>query len=164
MIDILNKICNTNNCKILPKGPLPKIEAYKIPSDLKEFFELCGGVELFVDESYSYSVGIVSNFLRANPVIFGDTFLEEYKNDISNDWFIIAKDLDGQPISIDLNEAYSGRCYDSFFGRHAAEGDCPIIAFSFSELLEKMFQNKGQYPYWLNPDFDLGDAYSDRLT
>jgi hypothetical protein len=36
----------------------------------------------------------------------------------------------------------------------------PVIALSFTELLQRLFFNKGQHWYWLNKTFQgYGDAY-----
>ena len=45
---------------------------------------------------------------------------------------------------------------------HGVAGSCPIIATSFTDLLTRLYENKGQRWYWLRPDFvSLGDAYDD---
>ena len=49
---------------------------------------------------------------------------------------------------------------DSFWDRHGVVGEQPIIANSFTELLEQLYQSKGDYFYWLQEDFEnIGDAY-----
>jgi hypothetical protein len=66
----------------------------------------------------------------------------------------------GDYLTIDLNQERLGRCYDSFYDRHGIVGSYPTIAKSFTELLEQLFNNKGELLYWLNKDFpSLGDAY-----
>jgi hypothetical protein len=79
--------------------------------------------------------------------------------DISYDWFIIGKSSE-QYITIDLNPDRLGRCYDSFWDRHGVPADCQIIAKSFTDLLQKLFDGNGDYWYWLKDDFTyIGDAY-----
>ncbi|WP_331460411.1 SMI1/KNR4 family protein [Gracilibacillus suaedae] len=49
-----------------------------------------------------------------------------------------------------------------FFDRHGLVGESQRIATSFTDLLERLIKNKGQYWYWLRSDFiSLGDAYDD---
>ena len=39
-------------------------------------------------------------------------------------------------------------------------GECPIIARTFTELLENLVCNKGKHWYWLRDEFiQIGDAY-----
>lgn len=53
-----------------------------------------------------------------------------------------------------------GYCYDSFWDRYGVVGEQPIIANSFTELLEQLFKGKGGYYYWLQDNFEcIGDAY-----
>jgi len=108
------------------------------------------------------------NFVLANPVILGQKIFEEmaasneYKNEISMNWYIVVSDGNGDYLTIDLDRKRLGRCYDSFHETHALIGDTPIIANSFGELLENLIKNRGNYPYWLKDDFiSLGDAYDD---
>lgn len=55
-----------------------------------------------------------------------------------------------------------GRCYDSNWEIHGVAGSCPIIANSFTELLERLVMNNGKHWYWLQDDFtSLGDAYDE---
>ena len=49
------------------------------------------------------------------------------------------------------------------FDRHGIVGESQIIATSFTNLLEKLIKNNGQYWYWLKSEFEsLGDAYDDQ--
>lgn len=158
--DLLRKISHLPDCRVLPLQGTPKVEEpYSLPNDLREFYSLCGGVELFMTQDYPYTIVPPNEFTRANPVIIGELW-PDWEDDISSAWFIIAKDPEHQYLSIDLDPSRFGRCYDSFTGRHANPGDCPIIAFSFSDLLQRLVDNGGSYPYWLEEVFDdMGDAY-----
>lgn len=41
-------------------------------------------------------------------------------------------------------------------------GECPVIAISFTELVERLFSNKGKSLYWLDDSFVyIGDAYGE---
>jgi hypothetical protein len=87
---------------------------------------------------------------------------EACEDDISASWHLIVDDTNGEYLTIDLSENRVGRCYDSFFDRHGVRGSCPIIATSFSELLQRLIENRGQHWYWLQEGFEsLGDAYDE---
>lgn len=148
------------DCRVYPARCQPRIESnYDLPSDVSEFYTLCGGVELFTERDYPYTIVTPAKFVRANLVII-EEYWHEWEDDISSAWHIIASDPEGQFLTIDLAPERLGRCYDSFIGRHANPGDCPIIAKSFSDLLGRLVENQGRYPYWLATDFrSLGDAY-----
>lgn len=67
---------------------------------------------------------------------------------------------DSNYITIDLASERFGKCYESFCMTHGLVGDSPIIAESFTELLQKLIANQGNYFYWLRDDINsLGDAY-----
>jgi hypothetical protein len=132
-------------------------EGLALPEDIRSFYQIAGGAVLFAEATYPVEVVSPEEFVRANPIIRR----EPIENDRSFDWFIIAQ-WEPQYITVDLNPARLGRCYDSFWDIHAMRGQCPVIACSFTELLEKLLVAKGQYLFWLALDFSaLGDAYSD---
>jgi len=126
-----------------------------LASDLEEFYSLCGGMQLFNAQEYPISISKPSELVRANPIIIGD----DCSDDITHNWFIVAQ-AGEQYITIDLSRERSGRCYDSFWDRHGVRGECPIIADSFTKLLDNLLNTNGGYWYWLRNGFvSLGDAY-----
>ncbi|MEK8130437.1 SMI1/KNR4 family protein [Paenibacillus filicis] len=156
---LIDEIKLTYSCNVHPSRGIPRIEEnYYLPRDLKEFYSLCGGIQLFQGSDYAVNIVGPEEFVPANPVIVG----ERCSEDITSDWYIIADNGSGEYLTIDLNGKRIGRCYDSFIDRHGIVGECSIIAFSFMELLGRLFENKGNYWYWLESSFDsLGDAYDD---
>ncbi len=154
---LIATIRNLPGCRVYPPKGLPVIrEDLILPDDLRTFYGLCGGLSLFENNMYPISIVSPEDFVLANPVIVGE--LCEY--DISSTWYIIATDYDEEKLTIDLSPARLGRCYDSFIDRHGIAGSCPIIATSFTDLLARLLDNKGQHWYWLHSDFEsLGDAY-----
>ena len=152
-------ISNLPHCEVLPPSGKPNIkDGLSLPVDLDEFYESCGGARLFQNSEYGINIVTPQEFVLANPVIVGETFDDE---DISSNWYIVANNGGGEYITIDLGINRTGRCYDSFYDRHAVAGESKIIAMSFMELLERIMQSKGEYWYWLSNQFDLGDAYDD---
>lgn len=154
---LITKIRTIPDCVVYPTSGLPHIEdKYILPDDIKEFYNLCGGVSLYLNGESTANIVPPSEFILANPVIVG----ERCENDITSNWYIIANDGNGDYLTIDIQEERLGRCYDSFWDRHGVVGECPIIANSFTELLERLIDNKGQRWYWLRDGFiSLGDAY-----
>lgn len=157
---LIKKVKSLPNCRVHEPRDLPIIDINKhiLPDDLKEFYSLCGGLTLFENEEYQIHIVTPEEFVLANPVIVGELCEE----DISSDWYIICNDGKNDYLTIDLSKERLGRCYDSFFDRHGLVGESQIIATSFTDLLENLIKNKGQYWYWLKSDFEsLGDAYDD---
>lgn len=162
MSELLTIIGSDPDCLVWPPNRMPVIDdsRHHLPNDLTEFYQQCGGVELFRSAEYPYQVLPPNRFLPANQVLVPDQWTDpQWSEDITSDWYLLASDPERQYLTIDLNPRRLGRCYDSFFGRHGVKGFCPVIARSFAELLENLWLNKGQFPYWLAEGFSLGDAY-----
>ncbi|WP_339075735.1 SMI1/KNR4 family protein [Bacillus velezensis] len=154
---LIKKIASTLDCRLLEVDGLPTIdEKHQLPRDVSEFYEQCGGAVLY--ENADYPIYIVSphEFKLANPVIVGELCEE----DISSKWYIVCTDGKGEYLTIDLNEDRKGKCYDSFFDRHGIVGETQVIATSFTDLIQRLLENKGRHWYWLRGEFiSLGDAY-----
>lgn len=156
--ELIDSIRNTSGCSVYDPCGLPVLNnKMELPKDLKKFYEICGGVSLFEDKEYGFTVVSPIEMVSANPVIVGEVCEE----DISSKWYIICKDVGaGNYITIDLAKERLGRCYDSFWDRHGVVGECAIVAKSFTELLSKLIKNGGKSLFWLDDEFDyIGDAY-----
>lgn len=156
---LIKEISKLKNCKIKEPEGLPIVEKHHfLPNDLKEFYEICGGIDLFENESFSFSIVSPKEFILSNPIIVG----ELCKEDISSEWYIIAKDRNNDYISIDLNSKRLGRCYDSFWDRHGVVGVCSVISLSFADFLYNLLLSKGLSYFWLEDNFKgYGDAYDE---
>lgn len=150
MKQILNSISNLDNCKIAPKKLNLERIPINIPTDLKEFYQYCNGVELFIDSEYPYRILGIEEIIRTDLSVLGE--LIECGDSIS--WYNIAEDYNGDFLSIDLSCEKFGWCYDSFYETYGLINDMPIIAKSFKELLFRLYSNKGNYPYWKLNEFD----------
>lgn len=157
--ELLEKIRNDPECEVLPPAGIPECaENCRLPDDIREFYGLCGGVVLFPSSEYHFEIAAPGEFQLANPVIVGELCPE----DISSQWYIVACNLEEDYLTVDLSEKRNGRCYDSFWDRHGVAGECPVIAKSFTELLSRLYENRGGCLYWLEDDFaSLGDAYDE---
>lgn len=156
--EMLPKLSLFPDCIVHPPLGLPQLpNSLDLPPDLAEFYQFCGGVVLFHAHPYWLEVLGPTDFARANPIIAG----VDDESDRSHLWFVLAQ-ADEQFVTIDLAPDRIGRCYDSFWDRHAVRGSCPIIASSFTEFLERAIQMAGRAWYWLDPAFTpLGDAYDE---
>ncbi|MFG0722878.1 SMI1/KNR4 family protein [Pseudomonas sp. GLN_6] len=139
----------------MPTRGLPNV-SHKLPKDLVEFYQACGGLKLFQGQDYAIDIVSSEDFVLANPIIIGGL----YPEDISSNWYVVAKGAVDEIITIDLADERRGRCYDSFYDVHGVVGSCPIIAMSFTELLLSLIESGGGYWFWLKDSFvSHGDAY-----
>lgn len=150
MKQLLHLISNLDNCKIIPKKLEYKPILADMPVDLKEFYEYCNGVELFINSEYPYRILGIEEIVRTDLCILGELI----KCGDSVTWYNIAEDYNGDFLSIDLSREKLGWCYDSFYETYGLIDDMPIIAKSFKELLLRLYNSKGNYLYWKLNDFE----------
>lgn len=162
--DILKKIGNNENCKIV-KNKCDFKNELNLPNDLKYFYENYETIELFLDKPYGIRIVSLNQFIPTNKKLFpeDDVIWEELEDDISNEWYLIAEsEQQSQYISIDLRKSHLGYCYDSFLETHANPDESMIIAKSFTELLERLYSSNGEDWFWLEDEFEsYGDAYDE---
>ena len=148
LLEILNKIEVTPGCKLINREHPISVTNNNLPEDLEYYFKHYDGIQLFEDQPYGVEIVGLNDFRVTNEVLFpeDDVIWEELE----------------QFISIDLDEDRKGYCYDSFLETHANPGSSLIIAKSFTELLEKLLESKGENWFWIKDDFvGYGDAYDD---
>lgn len=155
--EMLATICADSACSVRRPAGDPHLEPeHRLPPVVRRFYELCGGVDLFPDLTYPYFILPPDEVALANPILAG----ERVKDDRSDSWYLIARDGNGNYLTLDCGLERTGWCYDSFHETHGLAGQTPVIARSFTDLLAWCYANRGEYPYWLRPDFvPLGDAY-----
>lgn len=163
---IIENVKSKSNCKVLPCVKIPDDVLKILPNDIIEFYSLCGGMILFENSPYSVKIVAPDEFVLANPVILGEEIVNSeiakgnYDNEISKEWYIIADLYNSDYIVIDMNENRKGKCYKAFWDSYPDEGDTPIISLSFTELIEKLIENDGEYWFFLKDNFhSYGDAY-----
>ncbi|RQV56757.1 SMI1/KNR4 family protein [Burkholderia cenocepacia] len=157
--EIVEIIRADSRCQVLPaSGSLPLLPSPDMvyPSELVEFYNLCGGIVLFgvSKENVSFKILSANEVMQANMLIVG----EPCENDISFSWCVICKLGSGDYITIDTSKKRNGGCYDSNFEIHGVAGSCPIIALSFSELLCELYKSSGADVFWKTKNY--GDAYA----
>lgn len=161
--ELIEKLEQKSSHQFLKAVSKPEF-AFPLPQDLKFFYENYEYAILNINTSCEIRISSLSELQPTNQILYpaDDVICEELADDISNDWFMIASSQElSQYISIDLNEKRFGFCYDSFIETHATPDESPIIAKSFTELLEKLVSNKKEW-FWLDSSFQsYGDAYED---
>jgi antitoxin YokJ len=139
----------TPGWQVLERGEEPGPAA--APRDLARFLERCAGVVTHA------GVAVGSRVVPAQEAILG----ERRDKDRSAQWFVIAE-LDDSSTAlravIDLDPRRLGRVYDGFWDRFGVAGSMPVIALSFTDLLERLVESSGE-PYWADDDLDLDDGY-----
>ena len=154
---LIEQLAGEPRCHVAATTGLPVAAApLELPADLRRFYELCGGADLFLGADFECRIVPPSEFLPANRVIVG----QEFPHDRSDSWFVVARTQEEPLAVIDLDESRRGRCYDAFHEIYGVAGSMSVIANSFSELLASLVRNAGRHWYWLRPEWiSLGDAY-----
>ena len=137
-------------CQIHPPEGFPILqEQHLLPDDLKEFYEMCGGIDLFVDSGFPSRIPPPSQVRLANDVLFKDMSSEEKKKTrqhISWSWYIIVEAPSSQYITIDLAPERLGQCYNSSWLYHP--GNSYIVAQSFTNMLDRLIGARGHTEFW----------------
>ena len=163
IIDLIAQIENIPDCIVYPPCGIPVVQdGHKLPSDILEFYQQCGGVKLYEHGSFPVEIVSPQEFVIASPVIYKDMLddetVETIKDDISWHWYLIGKGQAAQFMTIDLRPERLGYCYDSDWIVHPR--DSTIVALSFTELLQRLFSDRGGIYYWAEPGYkSYGPAY-----
>jgi hypothetical protein len=86
--------------------------------------------------------------VSAHEALLGDVaevVQREQPDDPSWHWYVVADCGNDDAISIDCGAKHNGRCYDSMHETHGLIGDMPVVAGSFTDLLEQLHTHVGQY-------------------
>lgn len=147
MRELVSRISSDPNCVVFPPSGNPQTTGplEVLPDDVNEFYNLCGGIKLFVGKDYTYNILPPSDFVAADSNKIGECECDGYI--ISKHWYFIANDDNGSYIAIDTHPDRNGQCYDCMIGE-----PYPGISHSFTEFLERLYQNAGEYPYWLQDE------------
>ena len=145
-------------CVFAQPGDQTGSTSLTLPEDLRQFYEICGGLVLFEDAPFAWVIVGPHEVTPTNLEVIG----EQVEDDITSSWYVIAR-LRGDSnalISIDLAANRLGWCYDSDVEVHGLVGNCAVLAHSFTELLEQLIKARGQYVFWEDSHFaSKGDAY-----
>lgn len=128
-------------------------ESFTLPPDVQDFYSICGGLDMFPNEDWGWRILKPSEFLRADIVLFEIAYQrnpKEFDGTPSQSLFMIAvRGCGPDYISIDTDPARAGRCYDAFHDVHATESS-QVLALSFTELLNKLFEWRLNGYFWEN--------------
>lgn len=120
------------------------------PSEVTEFYELCGGVEFLDPKHKDYAD---YRIMKPSEVtdIGTTTCLEAATEPPLSEWFAIGEDDNGEHAAVDVSPRRSGQCYDVFHETYWDPASARIVAVTFSEFLEKLFE-RGK-SYWFDEGF-----------
>ena len=164
LVDLLGSMSNHPQCLMESPAGIPAVQqGHLLPDDVQLFYRLCGGLTLVEGNDYLACIASPREVIQTNSWLFYGLTpeqLNETKDEPSWSWYIIGHGDSGMYISIDLEPSRLGHCYYSFWDSHAVEGDAPVIAASFSDLLNRMWTSRGKSFYEGDPEFrSLGDFY-----
>lgn len=70
---LVTKIKALQDCIVYKPTGIPKIEnGHVLPNDLIQFYEICGGIDLYNNSEYPIVFLPPEKVMRANPIIIGD--------------------------------------------------------------------------------------------
>ncbi len=137
--------------------------ADRLPADLRQFYEICGGLVLFEGSPGAWSVHGPDTLVPASPRLLTDEIAAEVRvrqpDDLTNNCYVIAERGPGATdtcIVIDLHPERLGRCYDAFWDSYGIVGSMPVVALTFTRLLAALVATAGTDT--LLPDIGA-DAY-----
>lgn len=145
--ELIEKIKSDSECEVYDRTDNTiKIASHLIlPDDLKEFYKTCRGMSLFTNNDYSWEI-LAPDQLKSTCI---EVLGEEVDEDIVSGFLTLVSDSNGNYLSINCNANDNGIVVDSFRETFGLADETPVIALSYTELLEKLYLNKGEYPYWL---------------
>jgi len=185
ILSLLDSMRRKPHCEVYPPAGLPVVRRqHLLPDDVRAFYGACGGFEWTLYfrgiQWDSFTVLQPNEMVVANPVLCGISE-EELKgkynlgdDEVSWDWYTIAKDPDGDCYVIDLNPRRLGRCYDGNHETYPMRGQTAVLGSSFTDFLTRIVdriestrsacERKGTGWCWKDGGFgsiSLGDAYDE---
>jgi hypothetical protein len=152
LAEIIEEAKRTLGCAVSPACGLPALQTgCELPADLREFYSLCGGIDLFPHEDWGWRILSPVEVARADIELLGGAYEdhpEDYDGTPSERLYLIAVRGCGPDwVSIDLDPSRLGLCLDSFSGDHATDSS-KVVARSFHELLFKLFHWREEGYFW----------------
>ena len=157
MVDLLQQLAEMETdpaVRLRAPAGQPRIA---VPPDLALFHTRCGGATLFADSIRPIDIVAPSGLVPASTRHVGAHPL----GDRSDDWFELVFDGPDLAVVIDLHPDRIGRCYDGSSDGYGLRGSMPVVATSFTDLLDRLRSNTDPTRlYWTLPSWQpLGDAY-----
>ena len=120
-----------------------------MPAELVEFYTLCGGVHFLDPENgfTDYRIMPPEEVVDIGDATCGEPAIEPPLSL----WFAIGADDNSEHVAIDLHPLRLGRCYDVFHETYDEPESATVVASSFAELLERIY-DRGR-AYWFDEDF-----------
>src|SRR5258706_12108214 len=125
--ELVARIAATPDCRVTTPFKrsdlqLPALhEGHVLPDDLREFYEMCGGLSLYKRSPCSMIIVPPTEVVLANIVLFPGLRPEQLTSsfdDISWAWYLLAQNDIGEYLSVDLIPERLGRFSYSFLRSH----------------------------------------------
>jgi hypothetical protein len=72
VVSLVETVRSATDCDVHEPAGSPVLEwGLSLPDDLRRFYKVCGGIELYRSGKHPIEVVSPSRFLRANPIIIG---------------------------------------------------------------------------------------------
>lgn len=165
--EIVSLLGKRSDCEVSDSKGLPdekQLNGYALTNELKEFYSICGGLEITPSEACGTTYGTIAapnEFLQADPIVASEDAVELWKSDGTYDTleskscFTFMDIGNGNYIVVDLGEENNGKVYLADWEDYPIYGDVPIIANSILEFLTlilKGLENSDDF-YWEQDDF-----------
>lgn len=158
--ELLSKLEEYEKCKVSPPSGEPVLEINEsvLPEDLKEFYSLCGGAEIFSESFYGWKIVRPEEFKPSNPILWRSLY-PRMKEELDDDdysfyWYLLCTGHSNKAfIVVDCHPERLGRCYEAYLDVYGT-GDMKILSLSFTGLLENIIRDSGEGFFWEKEDFE----------
>lgn len=144
MINGIIKEINSTWCNVTLPVEIPSF--LSLPDDLSYFYKNFSSVIFFPDSPYPFEIISPRDIKKSDLLVLG----EDANDPVTQEWYTLVK-CDDQLISIDLKNGKSfGYCFDSFWDVYGTIDDDTLVATSFTELVAKIINSKGNSLFWID--------------
>jgi len=150
-------------CVVLPAQGLPLL-SLELPHDLRRFYELCGGIDMFPHEDWGWRIVKPEEF---KPILVQECLMSLFNEGHGTGledtlYYLAVRGAGPDSASIDLRPETLGLCYDTFSGDIFSP--LHVIALSFTEMLFRMFQERQKTCYWAECAYGCLGFRNDQLA
>ncbi len=165
LVELMESMAGHPNCQMKPPAGMPEIRReHLLPEDLQLFYRRCGGLRV-IDGEHEVArivspLGVIQAWVGI--MIMTPDELEMVREDPSWSWYIIGRGDwgSGHFILVDLDPARLGNYYYTYEYNFSEGRDTPVIATSFFDLLNRMWNSRGKSFNDFYPEFrSLGDFF-----
>ena len=82
--ELINTIGKDAQCRIFPARGIPVVRGdLALSKDILDFYQVCGGAELFASKPFGFLIVPPEEVVPANPVLLGNYYLQHKKEIVS---------------------------------------------------------------------------------